>query len=92
VAAQVSAGAQGGLDFVPSAQLEEVATAAGLDSDTTAALVEDYEAAQLRALKVGLLASALLVLLSLPFTRNLPSGKQPEDTDTTEPVATNDKP
>jgi hypothetical protein len=35
-------------------------------------LVEDYESAQLQALKTGLLAAAFLALVSLAFTRNLP--------------------
>jgi hypothetical protein len=39
---------------------------------TTAALVDDYEAAQLRSLKLGLLAAALIAFASLAFTRNLP--------------------
>ena len=45
---------------------------AGLDKATTAALVDDYETAQLRALKAGLLGAALLALISLAFTRELP--------------------
>ncbi len=34
--------------------------------------MDDYESAQLRALKAGLLAAALLALFSLGFTRELP--------------------
>jgi hypothetical protein len=34
--------------------------------------VDDYEAAQLRSLKAGLLAAGLLALVSLAFTRELP--------------------
>ena len=41
------------------------------------ALVDDYEAAQLTALKAGLLGAALLALISLPFTRDLPSASEP---------------
>ena len=36
------------------------------------ALVDDYESAQLQALKAGLLAAAFLALLSLAFTKDLP--------------------
>ena len=49
---------------------------AGLDAATTAAIVDDYEQAQLRSLKAGLLAAALLALVSLAFTGGLP-GKVP---------------
>ena len=45
---------------------------AGLDQQTTEALVDDYESAQLQALKTGLLAAGFLALLSLAFTRDLP--------------------
>ena len=38
-----------------------------------AALVDDYEQAQLFSLKAGLLAAALLAMLSMAFTKDLPS-------------------
>ena len=63
---------ESGIDFVSSDQVAAAAQEAGLDEATTTALVDDYEAAQLRALKAGLLGAALLALLSIPFTRNLP--------------------
>jgi len=44
------------------------------------AVVEDHEAAQLRSLKAGLLAAALLALLSLAFTRELPHQPPPRPT------------
>jgi EmrB/QacA subfamily drug resistance transporter len=71
VSAQISEAAATG-DFVSSEQVAETARAEGLDEATVAAIVDDYEAAQLKALKTGLLGAALLALLSLPFTRNLP--------------------
>ena len=43
-----------------------------MDDPTTQALVDDYESAQLQALKTGLLAAAFLALLSLAFTKQLP--------------------
>ncbi|GAB7006755.1 MFS transporter [Nocardioides sp. AN3] len=72
VSAQVGVAVGGGLDFLSADQVESAAKAAGLDDATTAAIVEDYSDAQLRSLKVGLLAAALLALLSLMSTRHLP--------------------
>ena len=72
VSTQVGVAAGSNTNFVASTQIEAAAKKAGLDPSTTAALVEDYEAAQLRSLKAGLLAAALLALISLAFTRELP--------------------
>ncbi len=72
VSAQVGVAAGSNTNFVSSTQVEAAATKAGLDEATTAALVDDYESAQLRSLKAGLLAAALLALVSLGFTRELP--------------------
>ena len=74
ISTQVSTSVQDGIDFVSSEQIAAAATEAGLDETSTAALVDDYEAAQLTALKAGLLGAALLALISLPFTRDLPHG------------------
>jgi EmrB/QacA subfamily drug resistance transporter len=73
ISQQVSVSVESGLDFVDSAQIETAATDAGLDAATTAALVDDYESAQLQALKTGLLVAAFLALGSLATTRGLPS-------------------
>jgi hypothetical protein len=68
-------------------QIGAAAQEAGLDEPTIDALVDDYESAQLQALTTGLLAAAFLALLSLAFTRDLPS-RVPEndqgDADATE--------
>jgi EmrB/QacA subfamily drug resistance transporter len=72
VASQVGVAAGSGLDFVPSGEIEAAVQAAGLDDATTAAIVDDYEQAQLLSLKVGLLAAALLALVSLTTTKELP--------------------
>jgi Na+/melibiose symporter-like transporter len=72
VAEQVSTEAVG-IDFVASDDIGAAARAAGLDDESTEAIVEGYEDAQLVALKAGLLAAGFLALLSLPFTRYLPS-------------------
>ena len=69
---QVGVAAGSGLNFVSSDQIESAAKKAGLDQATTTAVVDDYETAQLRALKAGLLGAALLALISLAFTRELP--------------------
>ncbi len=72
VAAQVSVAAANNTNFVAANEIEKAATEAGLDTATATALVEDYEVAQLRSLKAGLLAAGLLALVSLAFTRELP--------------------
>ena len=72
VAAQVGVAAGNNTNFVSANEVQSAASKAGLDSASTSALVEDYEAAQLRSLKVGLLSAGLLALLSLGFTRELP--------------------
>ena len=72
VSAQVGVAAGSNTNFVSSTQIDAAAKKAGLDATTSAALVDDYESAQLRSLKAGLLAAALLALISLGFTRELP--------------------
>ncbi len=72
VSAQVGVVVEGGLDFVSDNQVQAAAEKAGLDPATTAALVEDYSKAQLGSLKVGLFTAALLALLALMSTRELP--------------------
>ena len=75
VAVQIEAATASGIDFVASADVEAAAlVTAGIDAATTAAIVDDYEQAQLRALKAGLLAAALIALASLAFTKDLPHG------------------
>ncbi len=70
--AQVEAAVEAGIDFIPADQVESALQDAGVDDATTAVIVDDYEDASLKALKVGLLAAALLALLSLAFTGDLP--------------------
>jgi EmrB/QacA subfamily drug resistance transporter len=76
VAAQISTAAGSGIDFVSSDQIAAAAQQAGLDEATTTAIVDDYEAAQINALKTGLFGAALLALLSLPFTKDLPHDRE----------------
>ena len=73
VAEQVGVAAGTGLDFVSADQIAQAATSAGIDQQETDAIVAGYEEAQLQSLKVGLLATGVLVLLSLTSTRQLPS-------------------
>ena len=82
---QVESAAAQGLDFVSSDQVRTAAGEAGVDAAATDALVEDYEGAQLGALKAGLLASAFLALAALAFTRELPhaAASAPEQADAT---------
>lgn len=86
VAQQVSVAAGDGVDFVASEQLADAAREAGIDETSAAAIVDDYEQAQLRALKVGLLATAVLALLSLMSTRHLPD-TVPRDEEEPSPAA-----
>lgn len=89
VSAQVGVAVGSKTNFISSTQVETAAKQAGLDDPTAAALVDDYEQAQLRSLKAGLLAAALLALVSLAFTRELPHQRptpQPKATpETTSP-------
>jgi EmrB/QacA subfamily drug resistance transporter len=73
VAAPLSAAIDdAGLDFVSSDQVASAAQEAGLDDATSQAIVDDYEQAQLQALKAGLLVAGFLALVSLAFTGDLP--------------------
>jgi len=72
VATQVTTAVEPGVDFVSAGQVTAAAQKAGLDEATTTALVDDYETAQIQSLKAGLLVTALLALVSLAFTKDLP--------------------
>jgi EmrB/QacA subfamily drug resistance transporter len=69
VQTQLSAGGS----FVSSEQVAAVAEAKGIDAATADALVENYEDAQLKALKTAFLFAAFLVLASFWTTRRLPT-------------------
>lgn len=79
VAEQVSVAVGSGIDFVDSEQVEAAADQAGIGDDEAAAIVDDYEEAQLQALEAGLLAAAVLALLSLASTRGLPATVPSDD-------------
>jgi hypothetical protein len=65
----------GGVTFISADQLRQAATDSGISDAEVDALVEDYEDAQLRALKVGLLLAAALSLIALPLAAGLPATK-----------------
>ncbi len=62
-----------GTKFVPAAEAESVAAAEGFTGSVADELVATYEAAQLQALKTGLLAAAGVAALTLLMTGGLPS-------------------
>ena len=77
VQSQVTIAVEPGIDFVNAQQVGAAAEAAGINEAESAVIVESYSEAQLQALKAGLLAAAFLALISLAFTKDLPS-KVPE--------------
>ena len=64
-----------GVDFMASADVSAGLELVGVDEPDIEVVVEKYEDAQLRALRAGLLGGALLALLALLVTANLPSTK-----------------
>ncbi len=69
VQVQLSAGGS----FVSSEEVRAAAKTEGIDPRTTDALVENYEDAQLKALKTAFLFAGFLVLASFWTTRRLPN-------------------
>ena len=61
-----------GGSFVSSKEVEESATAAGIDHGEVEAIVSSYEDAQLRSLKLALLIAGLLAIPSFWSARSLP--------------------
>ena len=75
---------------MPVAAVEQAAIDAGLSADQAQAIAADYGDAQLEALRLALGAVALAALLSLWFTRRLPTTSLAETSDTpaAEPLVT----
>ena len=73
VSKQLEVRLSAGGSFVSSEEVRAGATAAGVDAATTEALVENYEDAQLEALKTAFLFAAFLTIASFWTTRRLPS-------------------
>ena len=65
--------AQEGIDIVPVADVEKAAVEGGLTQAQAHAVATDYGDAQLEALRLALGAVAVAALLSLWFTRRLPT-------------------
>ncbi len=70
---QIAANAEEGVDFVPVSAVEQTALDEGLTQQQASAVATDYSDAQLKALRLALGAVALAALLSLSFTRHLPT-------------------
>ncbi len=70
---QVVAATTQGIEFVPPAQVEQIAAKNGIPPDQAKAVAGAYADAQLFALKAALLGAALFVLVGFLFTRRLPS-------------------
>jgi hypothetical protein len=79
----IAAGTQEGIDIVPVTAVEQAATEAGLSEVQAEAIAADYGDAQLAALRLALGAVALAALLSLWFTRRLPTTSLAEAGETT---------
>ena len=69
----IVARAEQGIDIVPVNDVEQAAVEGGLTQDQAEAVATDYGDAQLEALRLALGAVALAALLSLWFTRRLPT-------------------
>ena len=70
---QISARAEEGIDIVPVEDVEQAAVKAGLSEAEAVAIADAYGDAQLEALRLALGAVALAAILSLWFTRGLPT-------------------
>jgi hypothetical protein len=72
VAQRIVNGTEEGLPMVSQPTVEKYAADAGLPPNQVDALVKDYGAAQVAALKRALLVASLLVLVGAWFARALP--------------------
>jgi EmrB/QacA subfamily drug resistance transporter len=73
VSSQLEVRLSAGGSFVSADEVRAGASAAGVDTATTEALVENYEDAQLKALKTAFLFAAFLTVASFWSTGRLPS-------------------
>jgi EmrB/QacA subfamily drug resistance transporter len=67
-----------GVSFVTADQVRSTSLELGIPPEITDQVVADYEDAQLKALRVGLLATVAIAATALFFTKGLPSRK-PDD-------------
>jgi MFS family permease len=75
----IVANAKEGIDIVPVQAVEQAAVDGGLTQDEARAVAADYGDAQLEALRLSLGAVALVALLSLWWTRRLPTESLAQD-------------
>lgn len=73
VRATVAQATQGGVQIIPAADVDEIATKAGLDEADAATLATIYRDSQLSSLRVALFGLILIAVLSLLFSRGIPS-------------------
>ena len=62
-----------GVTFISAGQLQAILAESDADTAITAAITENYAESQLEALRIALLATAVIVLIALAFTRGLPT-------------------
>jgi MFS family permease len=70
---QIAQQTEKGIDIVPIGQVEKAASDAGLSDDEAHAVASDYGDAELDALRLALGVVALTAIMSLWFTRKLPT-------------------
>lgn len=71
--AVVHTATEGGVTIVPAADVDDLATKAGLDDDEAAVLAEIYRESQLASLRVAFVGLIGISLLSLLFSRGIPA-------------------
>lgn len=71
--AVVTEATQGGVDIVPAASVPDLAREAGLDDAEAAELERVYANSQIESLRVSLVALIVIALLSLFFSRGIPT-------------------
>jgi EmrB/QacA subfamily drug resistance transporter len=81
-----------GVSFVSADEVAASAKGAGLDGPTTSALVDNYEDAQLKALKTAFLFAAFLTIASFWATRRLPERRFEELEAGSDPPSSNAEP
>jgi MFS family permease len=72
----------GGVEIVPAASVDDLATEAGLSADDAATLQQVYSQSQVESLRVAFVALTALALLALLFSRGIPDevlGRKPEE-------------
>jgi len=70
---QITAATEQGIEIVTTEQVHTAAVNAGLSPSEADAVTSDYADAELEALKKAMFAVAMLALISIMFTRRLPS-------------------